>query len=52
MELNEFKDRLYNLLDDSENLELADIDTDDKNDIFTIKTNDGSVFEIKARKIK
>lgn len=51
MELNYFKDQLYNLLDDSTNLELADIDTDDANRL-TITTNDGSMFDIEVKKLK
>ena len=43
MEHNEFKDQLY---------EVLDIDTSDAANIFTIKTRDGSVFEIETRKIE
>lgn len=52
MELNYFKDQLYNLLDDSTNLELADIDTDDAKNRLTITTNDGSMFDIEVKKLK
>lgn len=51
MKLENFKDGLFDLLNDSDSLDTADIDTDDRNSIFTIKTLDGSLFEIECRKI-
>lgn len=53
MKLNLFKDLMYNVLDDNDKaLEIADIDTHDKENIFVLKENDGSVFEIEIRKIE
>lgn len=53
MELNLFKDLLYNVLDDNDKaLEMAGIDTHDNENLFVLKENDGSVFEIEVRKIK
>ena len=47
MEHNEFKDQLYEVLDENDvALGIEDIDTSDAANIFTIKTRDGSVFEI------
>lgn len=50
MEHNEFKDQLYEVLDENDvALGIEDIDTSDAANIFTIKTRDGSVFEIETR---
>lgn len=51
MDFNYFKDKIFELLDESSDLEIADIDTDDLKNIFTIETADGSVFEIRCRKL-
>ena len=49
MEHNEFKE----VLDENDvALGIEDIDTSDAANIFTIKTRDGSVFEIETRKIE
>ena len=49
MEHNEFKDQLYEVLDENDvALGIEDIDTSDAANIFTIKTRDGSVFEIET----
>ena len=51
MEHNEFKDQLYEVLDENDvALGIEDIDTSDAANIFTIKTRDGSVFDIGTRK--
>ena len=51
MEHNEFKDQLYEVLDENDvALGIEDIDTSDAANIFKIKTRDGSVFEIETRK--
>ncbi len=53
MEHNEFKDQLYEVLDENDvAIGIEDIDTSDAANIFTIKTRDGSVFEIETRKIE
>lgn len=53
MDLNTFKDLMYNVLDDNDKaLEIADIDTYDKENLFVVKEKDGSLFEIKIRKIE
>ena len=53
MEINTFKDLMYNVLDDNDvALEIADIDTHDKENLFVVRENDGSVFEIEIRKIE
>lgn len=50
MELNYFKDKLFDVLNDSDELDLSDITVDDRHDLFTVSTADGSVFELQCRK--
>lgn len=52
MEVKFFKDQLFDLLNDSDSMGISDIETDDRNNIFTIETIDGSVFEIECRQIR
>ena len=52
MKHNEFKDRLYEILNENDVvLRIADIDTDDFANTFTVKTRDGSIFEIETRTV-
>lgn len=52
MELNYLKDRLFDLLNDnSEELNISDIQTHEKDNTFGISMTDGSVFEIECRRI-
>lgn len=51
MDVKFFKDQLFDLLNDSDSMGISDIETDDRNNIFTVETNDGSVFEIECRQI-
>lgn len=44
--------KVCQLPDESTTLEISDIGTDDLRNIFTLETTDGSLFEIKCRKIK
>ena len=46
MELNYFKDKLFDVLNESDDLDLADITADDRQNSFTLTTSDGSVFEL------
>ncbi len=46
MELNYFKDRLFDLLNDSEGMGITDLNTDERNGLLTVMTDDGNVFEI------
>ena len=52
MELNYFKDMLFDLLNESDELDLSDIRADDKRDTFILHTADGSVFELLCQKMK
>ncbi len=49
MELNYFKDKLFDLLNDSEGMGIADLNTDERNNLLTVRTEDGNLFEIVCR---
>ena len=49
MELNYFKDKLFDLLNESDGLGIADLNTEDRKNLFTVTTEDGSVFELVCR---
>lgn len=51
MELNYFKDKLFDLLNDSEDMGILDITADEKNDTLTVSTLDGNEFEIVCRQV-
>ena len=51
MDLNYFKDKLFDLLNDSDGLDISDITTDDRRGLFTVSTTDGSTFELLCRKL-
>lgn len=51
MELNLFKDKLFDLLNESDNMNIADIETDDAAGAFQIKTTDGDLFIIECRQV-
>ena len=51
MDLNYFKDQLFDLLNDSDDLNIADIVTDDRCGLFTVNTTDGSTFELLCRRL-
>ncbi len=46
MELNYFRDRLFDLLNDSEGMGITDLNTDERNGLLTVMTDDGNIFEI------
>ena len=48
MSLNDFKDWLFNLLNEVDADTLADIETKDKLNTFQLRMADGSVFEIEC----
>lgn len=51
MELNYFKDKLFDVLNESDELDLSDITADDGRSLFAVTTADGSVFELQCRKM-
>ena len=49
MKLNYFRDKLFDLLNDSEGMGIADLNADEQNSLLTVSTEDGDVFEIVCR---
>lgn len=49
MELNYFKDKLFDLLNESDGLGIADLNAEDRKNLLTVTTEDGSVFELVCR---
>ena len=49
MKLNYFRDKLFDLLNDSEGMGIADLNADEQNSLLTVRTEDGNVFEIVCR---
>ena len=49
MKLDYFRDKLFDLLNDSEGMGIADLNADERNSLFTVRTEDGDVFEIVCR---
>lgn len=52
MDLNFFKDKLFDVINESDELDIADIQADDDKDLFLIVMKDGSVFALRTMKIK
>jgi len=46
MEKNEFKDRLFDILNDTNGLPIQDIVTEDKDDLLNIYLTDGTRFSV------
>ena len=51
MNLNYFKDCLFDLINEWDRLEIEDIEVQDRNDTMTVTVKDGSIFEIKCRAV-
>lgn len=51
MELDYFKDTVFELLNNSDNMEIKNIHTKDKENLFTVLLMDGSHFELECRQI-
>ena len=49
MELNYFRDKLFDLLNDSEGMGIADLNADERNSLLNVRTEDGDVFEVVCR---
>ena len=49
MELNYFKDKLFDILNETDELDIADITADDRNNLLTVTIAGGSTFEIECR---
>lgn len=50
MKLNDFKDSLFDLMNEIWDLEICDIEADDRNNRFLVAVKDGSIFEIEGRR--
>ncbi len=50
MEKNEIKDRLFDVLNDTDNLPIQDIVVDDKNNIVNVYLADGTRFSVHVEK--
>lgn len=52
MTLNYFKDKLFEMMNEGDNeLDIADINTNDRENTFTVSTTDRNQFEIECRKL-
>lgn len=49
--LNYLKDKIFDLLNDADEIEIKDIETNDKKGIFKVFLQDGNMFEIKCRQV-
>jgi len=50
MELNEFKDRLFDIINETNNLPISDIVMDDNRNLMKIYLSDGTLFTITCKK--
>lgn len=50
MTKDEFKDRLFDVLNDTDNLPIQDIIVDDKNDMMKVYLVDGTRFSVHVEK--
>ena len=51
MDLNCFRDRLFDLLNDSEEMEITDLNADEQNSLIAVRTENGKVFGIVCREV-
>lgn len=49
VELDYFKDKLFDLLNESDELDIAELSTVDRINLFTVTMADGSTFELVCR---
>lgn len=49
--LNYLKDKIFDLLNDADEIEIKDIETNDKKGIFKVFLQDGNMFEIECRQV-
>ena len=52
MSLNEFKDRLFDLLNETDCLPIADLEVQDTMDVIKVCLTDKSAFKIKCSRYK
>lgn len=51
MELNYFKDKMFDLLNDADNMEIRDIVVNDRKNVIMVQLADGSVFALECRRL-
>lgn len=51
MNIEYFKDKLFDLLNDADNIGIINIETYDKENIFKIFFQNGTIYEIECRQI-
>ena len=52
MDVNYFKDILFDLMNESDALDVADIQSDDRANKFLVLTKDGTAFSVHVTKIE
>ena len=52
MDFNIFKDNLFDLINESDVLDVEDIEADDKNDLLLVTMKDGTKFRIHIEEVK
>ena len=50
-ELEYFKDKIFDLLNEADEIEIKDIETYDKKGIFKVLLQDGCMFEVECRQV-
>lgn len=50
MEKNEIKDRLFDMLNDTDDLPIQDIMVEDRNDLINVYLKDGTRFSVHVKK--
>lgn len=50
--LDYLKDKIFDLLNEADEMDIRDIETNDKKGIFKVLLQDGNIFEVKCRQIK
>lgn len=49
--LDYFKDKIFDLLNDADEIGIKDIETNDKKGIFKVLLQDGEIFEVECRQM-
>lgn len=50
MELNYFKDKLFDILNETDELDIFDLRADDRSGLLTVTVADGGVFVLECRR--
>lgn len=51
MGIERFKDMVFELLNDADDMKISDIDTNDKENTFKVFLQNGNVFEVECRQV-